>query len=422
MSEVIHVFIGPTLDPGEPVLAAPGIRVRPPVQHGDLFDAAIRDGDTVVVIDGVYHQAPAVRHKEILVLLARGVRVIGAGSIGALRAAELHPFGMVGVGSVFDAYVRGILDGDDEVAVGQEPGEGQRALTWPLVNLRKVLRLAETEGIVTSAAAAQLLEALRAVYYPQRTTAAVMALARRCQAHGFAPWLQQQRAADPHFGDVKRLDALQALHLARTGRRVRPMRAADGQWDTGYYRRWANHFAVQEIDGVVYATSDRLSYQALFDPSFPAVWARQLEYLSQRPDDGSPPLPLTERAARAGCGHLPASLLFRPPVDLHDPATVARLLANETAGDRAAICRYQALVEEAGRTVAGFVPEALDDDTARRTLLALWHTRPGDLERCAAARGFRSSTHALEELKPFLLGLLHDQNPTRPNELTADDH
>ncbi|MFI1400750.1 TfuA-like protein [Streptomyces sp. NPDC020681] len=68
------------------------------------------------------------RHKEIL---ARGVRVIGAGSIGALQAAELYPLSMVGAGCVFEAYVHGDLDGDDEVVVGQEPGEGQRGLTWP---------------------------------------------------------------------------------------------------------------------------------------------------------------------------------------------------------------------------------------------------------------------------------------------------
>ncbi|MBP5873147.1 hypothetical protein F3K24_43140, partial [Streptomyces sp. LBUM 1485] len=51
------------------------------------------DGDTAVIIDGLYHQAPALRHKEIIAAMARGVRVIGAASIGALRAAELAPFG-----------------------------------------------------------------------------------------------------------------------------------------------------------------------------------------------------------------------------------------------------------------------------------------------------------------------------------------
>ncbi|MDN3029626.1 TfuA-like protein [Streptomyces sp. S.PB5] len=48
-----------------------------------MFDAAIADTDTVVLLDGLYHQVPALRHKEILALLVRGVRVIGAASLGA---------------------------------------------------------------------------------------------------------------------------------------------------------------------------------------------------------------------------------------------------------------------------------------------------------------------------------------------------
>ncbi|MFF3404036.1 TfuA-like protein [Streptomyces sp. NPDC002659] len=146
---MIHVYAGPTLGRSEPLLSAPSVRVLPPVRHGDFFDQAIADDDTVLIIDGVYHQAPALRYKEILAVMSRGVRVIGAASIGALRAAELYQFGMLGVGRVFQAYVRGDIDGDDEVAVGQEPGGEQRALTWPLVNLRYVLQLAQEDGVVS---------------------------------------------------------------------------------------------------------------------------------------------------------------------------------------------------------------------------------------------------------------------------------
>jgi hypothetical protein len=61
-------------------------------------------GDIVIIIDGLFYHTAPVRHKEILILLAQGVTVIGAASMGALRAAELHPYGMTGVGSIFDAY------------------------------------------------------------------------------------------------------------------------------------------------------------------------------------------------------------------------------------------------------------------------------------------------------------------------------
>ncbi|MFE3582884.1 TfuA-like protein [Streptomyces vinaceus] len=173
---MIYVFVGPTLAKTEPQLAVPGVRVRPPARHGDLFDSALRSGDTVVLVDGVYHQALALRHKEILAAMGRGVSVIGAASIGALRAAELAPFGMLGVGTIYTSYVRGEIDGDDEVAVGQAPDGQWDALTWPLVNLRQVLHLAQAAHVLDEERAAQLLEALRAVYYPQRTTAAVWAV------------------------------------------------------------------------------------------------------------------------------------------------------------------------------------------------------------------------------------------------------
>ena len=55
---------------------------------------------------------------------------LGAGSIGALRAAELEAFGMVGEGRIFEAYRSGVLEpydtpfeDDDEVAVVHAPAE-----------------------------------------------------------------------------------------------------------------------------------------------------------------------------------------------------------------------------------------------------------------------------------------------------------
>ena len=68
-------------------------------------------------LDGYYYTVPSVTHKELLYALDAGVRVIGASSLGALRAVELAPFGRDGAGKVFEAYRSGTLDGDDEVAL-----------------------------------------------------------------------------------------------------------------------------------------------------------------------------------------------------------------------------------------------------------------------------------------------------------------
>src|SRR5690606_24422799 len=133
------------------------------------------------------------RHKEILAAMGRDIRMVGAASIGALRAAELAPYGMLGIGSIYTAYVRGDIDGDDDVAVGQAPDGAWDALTWPLVNLRHALQLAVADQVLDAGRAAGLLQALRAVYYPQRTGAAVRAVCRSRGERAFAGWLAERR-------------------------------------------------------------------------------------------------------------------------------------------------------------------------------------------------------------------------------------
>lgn len=126
----VHVFAGPTLPTARVRELVPGAVCHPPVRHGDLLRLDTAPGDTVVVIDGLWHQSAPVRHKEILLLLAEGVRVVGAASMGALRAAELAPYGMTGVGQIFDQLRTGVLDADDEVAVLHTPTAGRWPRRW----------------------------------------------------------------------------------------------------------------------------------------------------------------------------------------------------------------------------------------------------------------------------------------------------
>src|ERR1700745_3074106 len=95
------VFIGPTLAPEE-VAAAGDFISLPPVSQGDVYRAARSRPRAIGIIDGYFSGAPSVWHKEILWALSRGIAVFGSASMGALRAAELHPFGMRGVGRIFE--------------------------------------------------------------------------------------------------------------------------------------------------------------------------------------------------------------------------------------------------------------------------------------------------------------------------------
>ena len=92
------VFLGPSLPSSETRRIA-RCTVLPPARQGDIWRALIEHRPrAIALIDGVFESQPSVWHGEILDALDSGVRVFGASSMGALRAAELQAFGMVGVG------------------------------------------------------------------------------------------------------------------------------------------------------------------------------------------------------------------------------------------------------------------------------------------------------------------------------------
>ena len=103
------VFLGPTLPTAE-VAGILDATCLPPVQLGDVYRVVARHRPRAIgIVDGYFQWAPAVWHKEILWAICQGVHVFGAASMGALRAAELAPFGMQGVGRIFEAYRDGSL-------------------------------------------------------------------------------------------------------------------------------------------------------------------------------------------------------------------------------------------------------------------------------------------------------------------------
>jgi hypothetical protein len=96
--------------------------------------------------------------------------------MGALRAAELAPFGMVGVGAIYKAFASGELVADDEVAVAHLPaGQGYRSLSDALVTIRHNLALARRARTITKASHDRLLATARAQFYRDRTWGALVA-------------------------------------------------------------------------------------------------------------------------------------------------------------------------------------------------------------------------------------------------------
>lgn len=167
------VYLGPTLGrtDARSILEADYL---PPICRGDL--AKLPEGTKVVgIIDGEFCQSLAVSSKEILALLDRGIRIFGAASMGALRAAETHVFGTIGVGEIFGMFRDGVLDADDEVAVVYDP-LSYRQLSEPLVNIRYALRMALAAQVIDEGEMDRLVRLMKSYYFPDRSYAALQSL------------------------------------------------------------------------------------------------------------------------------------------------------------------------------------------------------------------------------------------------------
>jgi hypothetical protein len=157
-----------------------------------------------------------VNHAVAKVALTRGVRVIGAASMGALRAAELCMYGMEGVGEIFRRFHSGAWECDDEVAVTHGPAEsGFRAASVALANIRIGLEHACQRNLLTSDHAAGIVEELRAVFYPERSWQHAFGIAHKLGAseHEIAGLKAFVATEAP---DAKRDDALEALSWVKT--------------------------------------------------------------------------------------------------------------------------------------------------------------------------------------------------------------
>jgi len=207
----IIVFLGPSLDQASAaqILAA---EYRPPAKRGDIL-AAVADGaDIIGLIDGVFHQDCAVAHREILTAVKGDITVVGASSMGALRAAEMDTLGMTGIGRIYHMYKDGTITSDDEVALVFDPVSGY-ALSEPLINIRCTLKKAEAAGVITPPVHAALLDAARSVFYPQRTYPKIAAVAGEAIDAATKERFLAFASATP--ADQKREDAIAALEYIR---------------------------------------------------------------------------------------------------------------------------------------------------------------------------------------------------------------
>ncbi len=447
----MHVYCGPTITAAEVLDMIPAAITHPPVRHGDLIRLHAGAGDTVVIIDGVFHAAPPVRHKEILDLLSRGVRVVGAASMGALRAAELYPYGMTGIGSIFADYRDGLIDADDEVAVAHT-ADGNQQLSEALADMRAVVALAVTEGILDRLEARRITDYARGIHYTKRSWNAL----RYASAAdpGFKAVLQRLadwRAAHTEIEGAKHADAVAALRQVADGNLPPSVDAAwlCQPWRTFHLQHWIACYRGIVHEGVCVPFLAALQHQQLYDPGFPRRWRRHvMSWIAATTTQaaGSPAgtedIESDAVAAAAAKGlilcrlsaaQLAYWLTSDEMADLADAEKLARILVRSVPQDPAAAIWPAAAddapwllardIDSTGAALAAFRRNAeiagsgpgrsiheLRKDMVLQHLADRWGIDPADERSLTAAardRGFYDAASAAEAARSFFLSAVH---------------
>jgi TfuA protein len=174
------IFLGPSLSrqKAKNILEAD---YRPPAKKGDLLRLADLTKDLAMVglVDGFFLQDYPPTPIEVYQLATKkNMLLVGAASLGALRAVELEKFGMIGIGKIFELYKTGKIDADDEVAVTFE--EGQHTLqSEAMIDIRFNLFIAKRKGIIDETTKREITKVAKNVYFPFRNYTDILDLTKQ---------------------------------------------------------------------------------------------------------------------------------------------------------------------------------------------------------------------------------------------------
>ncbi|MFE3289016.1 TfuA-like protein, partial [Streptomyces sp. NPDC059233] len=204
-------------------------------------------------------------------MLTEGVDVVGAASMGALRAAELAPCGMRGLGTVYGMYASGEIDGDDEVGVLHGPAEmGYPAQTVALVNLRHGCKEGAEQDLVPAEAGRRIVAAAAAMPFTHRGW-------KDIERALDEPDHEALRTLEEMIGsgvwDLKRLDATAALRAVADRPAAAPAASAPEVPFTGISRTQAlvRGTRREHAPGRWMSDLDVLNAARLFDADYPAL-------------------------------------------------------------------------------------------------------------------------------------------------------
>jgi hypothetical protein len=196
------VFLGPSAPASEILSILPDAIIRPPAKRGDLYAYRILRHELFLVLDGAFGNILAISPREVVDVVRDGAVVVGASSMGALRAADCLPAGVHGVGIIFRLFKERVISTEDEVAVLFREDMPFPPLTEPLINMRIALRRATRKGLVGASEAEEIISAAQSVHFTLRTWPRVYQDAGRHLSGEMLNFLREM--------DTKRADAVLA--------------------------------------------------------------------------------------------------------------------------------------------------------------------------------------------------------------------
>ncbi len=259
-------FIGSSLSlQAAEKIAFPHLNVRGPARRGDIENAVRQGVKRIYLIDGVligdYPPSPY----EIVAAMQKGVMMLGAASLGAIRAVELSRHGMLGIGWVYNQYLQGKIVRDDELLV-LFTENNFRALTWPLVNLRYAIAWLTRNRKVDLRKGLNFLKRCEQVYFTERTIPTLVKMA-------IDVGIEKANVNDifnPRF-DIKRLDAMRCIqrYNGSLSDKIRKNEPRRGYWRCTFQKSLIPTVQEGKIDRI----GDTTGFDETFIPTSVAIRA-----------------------------------------------------------------------------------------------------------------------------------------------------
>lgn len=168
----IRIYSGLSLRKEQSHQILPGADFIGPIKRGDVYKDIQDRVNFILIIDGQFQQVLAVSPGELMDVLQVGIKVYGSSSMGAMRAAELESYGMVGVGRIFSEIRDTPYFRDDYLGQAFTP-EGAVVHSLPYMDIKIGCEILRKKNELSEGQMKIILSAYKNLHFSQRNPAAL---------------------------------------------------------------------------------------------------------------------------------------------------------------------------------------------------------------------------------------------------------